>query len=412
MRVLIVSQYYWPEDFGAGMLVPRLAEMLQHFGHQVTVLTGMPNYPGGHVFLQYRWSLFQMEEHNGVKLIRGRFYTSSRTSGAFRRGSSALSFALSSILLSLATRKPEVVLTFSPPVFMGLAGLVISHRWGVPWILNVKDLFTESIIAAGLAKTGMATRLLYRLERSIYHSANQIITNSPVFKEYLMNTAIPERRITVIPDWADGEFIRPLPPENRLRENWGLRGYFVVLYSGSMGYSSSLETVLSAAKELKDLSNVRFVLVGDGVKRRVLERIAKKNQLSNVQFHQLQPLSRLPEVLGVADVGLVTLSRQAGKVSTQGKVYSLMAAGRPIVAVVPEDTDAGRIVNEGKFGWQINPEDPTSLSQLIREFITNPRKVIVYGRRARDIFEKTYSLEVCARRFEETLISLSRCTNA
>ena len=139
MRVLIVTQYYWPEDFAAGVYIPELAERLSAFGHEVTVITGPPSYPTGRITAGYNRP-FKTEERRGVRIVRIWFPPSARSAGAARRGLTALSFAIGALPASLAVGyRPDVVLGFSPPVFMAAAAAVLARRWNVPWLLNVKD---------------------------------------------------------------------------------------------------------------------------------------------------------------------------------------------------------------------------------------------------------------------------------
>ena len=405
MKILIVSQYYWPEDFAAGVYVPELAERLAAFGHEVSVITGPPNYPTGRIHPGYNRP-FRVEKRNGVQIIRGWFVPSPRSSGAARRGLTAVSFAASAVAAGLGRRsRPDVVLGLSPPVFMGAAAGLLARRWRAPWLLNVKDLFTDSVIAAGLASPGLLTSGLAALERTVYRSATHIVTNAEGFAEYLRGVVPPER-VTVVPDWADGDFIRPASRATALREAWGLGNKFVVLYSGSIGYSSDLETLLGAASALAGMPETAFVIVGDGVKLAGLREQASSLGLANVSFFPLQPRERVPEVLATADMTVVTLSAAGGRVSTQGKLYSLLAAGRPVLAIVPPGNDARRVIESSGCGWVVDSGDVAGTAAVIREACADPSMAAERGRRARARFDGDFSLDICARRFEQRLLAL------
>lgn len=407
MRVLVVSQYYWPEDFAAGVYIPELAERMAAFGHDVTVITGPPSYPSGRIAPGYN-RLFMTERHAGVRVVRIWFPPSARNARAVRRGLTALSFALGALPASLAVDRPDVILGFSPPVFMGGAAAALARRWNVPWLLNVKDLFTESIVSSGLLTRGSsAAALLARLERAVYHDATRIVINARGFGDALETMGVPRDRITLIPDWADGEFIRPMPRQNRVRSEWGLGNQFIVLYSGSLGYSSDLETAIEAAARLKDMPHIRLVIVGEGVKKRALEARVASLHLENVIFKPLQPRARVPEVLAAADLSLVTLSDAGGRVSTQGKLYSLLAAGRPVLAIAPTGNDARRIVEDAGCGWGVEPGDVAGVDRIVRAAVSSPEVLAGKGNAARAIFDRSYSLEICARRFEAELLNLS-----
>jgi lipopolysaccharide/colanic/teichoic acid biosynthesis glycosyltransferase/glycosyltransferase involved in cell wall biosynthesis len=405
MKILIVSQYYWPEDFAAGVYIPELAERLAAFGHRVSVITGPPNYPTGRIHPGYNRP-YRIEERNGVRIIRSWFVPSPRSSGAARRGLTAVSFAWSAVAAGLALReRPDVVLGLSPPVFMGAAAGLLARRWGVPWLLNVKDLFTESVIASGLASPGLLMSGLATLERAVYRSATHIVTNAEGFAEYL-RARVPPERVTVVPDWADGDFISPAPHATPLRKAWGLGSRFVVLYSGSIGYSSDLETLLDAASRLPDVPDLAFVIVGDGVKLAAIRQKVASLALKNVSFFPLQPRDRLPEVLATADLTVVTLSASGGRVSTQGKLYSFLAAGRPVLAIVPAGNDARRVIESSGCGWVVDSGDTSGTAAAIREARADAVGLAMRGRMARARFDADFSLDICARRFEQRLLAL------
>ncbi|HXG70624.1 MAG TPA: glycosyltransferase family 4 protein [Gemmatimonadaceae bacterium] len=405
MRIVIVTQYYWPEDFAAGVYIPELAERLAVFGHRVSVITGPPNYPDGRIRRGYNRP-FQTQQRNGVRVIRGWFVPSPRTSGAVRRGLTAVSFAASALATGWAVReRPDVVLGFSPPIFMGAAASRLARRWRVPLLLNVKDLFTESILASGLASPGPLLSGLAAMERAVYRRAQHIVTNAEGFAESIRRH-VPDDRVSIVPDWADGDFIRPAPRATAWREESGLRDSFVVLYSGSLGYSSDLETLLDATAQLQDLPDLHIVIVGEGIKLISLREKATSLGLTNVSFFPLQPRERLPEIFATADLTVVTLSAAGGRVSTQGKLYSLLAAGRAVLAIVPADNDAATIITRGGCGWVVDPGDSAATADAIRAACADRERLAERGRLARAQFDAEFSLDMCARRFEAYLTAL------
>ncbi len=411
MRLLIISQHYWPESYGAGVIVEELAGKLHQLGHQVTVLTGMPNYPDGKIPPQYRGHLKLHEDHHGVHIIRTWFLPASRLANAALRGLSALSFGVSSLIAGLNLKKPDIILSFSPPIFMGITARQLAKSWHIRLVLNVKDLFTNAILAGGLAKPGLVTRLLYLWENKLYRKADRIVTNASNFRQYFEQQGVSPERIIEIPDWADGDLIRPAEKSNHFRDAWGLNGHFVVVYSGNMGLFSDLETVIEAAHQLSENETVRFVLVGDGVKKQALVDMVQKKGLTNVIFHPRQDLERLPEVLAASDIAMVTLSSEGGAVSTQGKLYSIMAAGRPVLALSPVGHDIQRIVQDNTIGWWVETGSAERLAQLVYQIKTQQDELADAGRHARQLFEEKYSLEVCARQFERVLTDVLEQTS-
>ncbi len=406
MKILIVSQYYWPESFGAGIYITEMAEGLARLGHQVEVITGFPNYPQGKIFPEYRHRILRTEGHNGVRILRGWYFPSPRNHGPIKRGLSALSFFMSSLILGTAATKPDIVMGFSPPPFMGWAGLILSSLWKIPLILSIKDLFSEAIKAAGLTQNSSLITMLEKIEKCLYIGSNHVVVNSPTFKDHLLSLGCSADHLTLIPDWADGDFITP-GTNGKIREEWGLKDRFVVLYSGNMGYSSNLEDLLVAAAELRERPDLCFVLVGEGVKRPLLEEMAAEMKLQNVYFWPLQPRECLPQVLAAADVALITLTRQGAKASTQGKLYSLLAAGLPIIGIIPANSDAWAIIREGDCGWCFEPGEGRKLADLLGELPLKREKVKACGKKARSLFEARYSLKVCLDKYNQVIESFT-----
>ncbi len=408
MRILIVSPYYWPESYGAGVNITELAEGLAKLGHQVEVLTAFPNYPLGKIFPEYREKLFQVESHNGVRIVRIWVFAVARHRNRMLRGASTLSFALSALLASPAVIAPEVVLGMSPPPFAGWAGRIISRLYRAPFLLFVTDLFTDQIITSGLTQSAILIDILSRLEQTLYKKSSHIVVNANIFKNRLLSRGIIPDQLTVITDWADGAFIKPGPTNNDVRKEWSLEESFVVLYSGNMGHMSNLETILTAAVEVRDLPSIKFVLVGDGVKRPLLEKMASDMRLENVQFHPLQPRERFPQVLAAADVTLITLSKEAGGCSTQGKLYRLLAAGRPILGILPAGNDAWKIIREGQCGWCFEPEAVSGVVQLLRHLVDRKEQAQSYGKNARNLFDSRYSLISCVQQYDKIIGALAQ----
>ncbi len=401
MKILIISQYYWPEEAGPGVSVTELAESLVKKGYKVSVITGMPNYPNGHILPGYCRKLFKFENHNGVKIFRGWFYPNSRKN-IFVRNISALSFIVSSLLVCLVTRKSNVIYSLSSPITMNVTPWILSRYWRVPWISHVIDLFTDAIIQAGYSK-GIFTRILYSFEHSFYKKADHIVTNSSDKMNYLIKLQIPNKKITFISDWADGNTIYPSKKENFILNEWNLQDKFIVLFSGNMGYSSDLETVLIAANQLRSFKEIYFILVGEGVKCLELKKIASDLKLANLKFYPFQRKKYFPHVLAASDVTLVTLSTRGAKFATQGKIYTQMAASKPILAITPPKNDIERLINNAECGWWIESGDGDSLAKLILDLETNPDLVKKYGKNARAYFCKNYSIEKCTNQFESLL---------
>src|SRR5579862_8528402 len=241
MRVLIVTNHYWPEDFSDGVYVRELAEALVQSGHSVTVLTNFPNYPEGRIHDGYRGKAFQVEWKAGVRIVRSYVYPVDRRRPLIQRAFGQVSFSLSAIAAAPFTGEADVVYVVTPPPSLVAAAWFASKLNGARLVVGVKDILTawEQVKKAG---NDRVVRLAARLEPPAFAAADHIQVAAEAHARFVHGMGIPEDRITMIPDWADGGAICPQPRENAFRAEHGLQGKFVLLYSGSLGYSSALET--------------------------------------------------------------------------------------------------------------------------------------------------------------------------
>jgi len=390
MKILLISQYYWPERFGAGDWTQQLAEWLAEQKHEVTVLTAFPNYPDGIVSPEYRGRFLQREEHNGVHIIRTWIYAAPRTKRLFQRVLAQASFSASLLLGGLLARKADVIWYASPPLPGSFTSWLLCcwHRAG--YALNISDIEPERSIALGLFKNRWLIRILEALERFAYRHADRICVLSEGTRNWLVKKGVPATKLRVTPNRADGDLIRPLPREQSLRAELGLNDEFVVLYSGNMGYTmGDLDSVVDAARLLAEDRDIRFVLAGEGVRRKSIEERA--NGLGSVTLLPLQSRQRFPRLLASADVCTVLLCGEATNASVPSKTYSIMAAGKPLLAICDPSNDTARVVEEAQCGEHVAPGDPARLASVIRRLKDNRDALRQRGQLARRYFEAHFS---------------------
>ncbi len=400
MRILIVSPNYWPENFSAGIYVTELAEALAGMGHEVTALVPFPNYPEGRVRDGYRGRFFQTERHNGVRICRCFILPVRRERPLLLRGLGVISFSLTSLLYAPLVGRVDLVYSLSPPATHVLAGWLVSRLYKARLVIGAKDLLSGWVAAQG-RKAGLVVRFGASLEPRMFGAADQVQVISQAHARYMESLGIPQGKIACIPDWANPETVFPRPKSNSFRSGLGLEGRFLVLYSGSMGYSSALESVIEAAEQLRDTPDFVFVLVGEGVKRPLYEQMARERALSNVIFLNLQPPDVFPHVLASADVALITLTTVATQVSSQGKMYNIMAAGRPILAVMEAEAAGADLIVEEGFGAVVPPGNAGKVVAVLRSWHQSPGMLEAYGERARAVFLDRFTLDVCSRKFDQ-----------
>lgn len=403
LRVVLLAQHYAPEEVSGAVLATELAADLVERGHSVTFVTCAPNYPEGKVYPGYKNQIYDVEMRDGVRVVRVWSYISPLKT-FWRRVLNYGTFSVGAFWGGLLQKKPDVLLSYSPPLPLGCSAAFLSRLWRVPWVLRIEDLYPDAAIAAGVLENELAIRALYRVERFLYSQADHISLISEGFRAILEDDKdVPAEKLSVIPVWADPDVVRPLPRENRFRDAHTLNGQFVVMYAGNLGHTSALEDVLVAAEHLKGVPAIHFVVVGEGVKKASLCEQAEQAELENVLFLPYQPRDMFSEMMAAADVGLVTLNYGSSRTSLPSKTFNIMSSGRPVLGVTPADSEIARLIERTDCGVNVPPERPRQLAQMILKLNQDRAHLEEMGRRGRAEIESTFSRQRCVDLFEATL---------
>lgn len=388
MRVLVLSQFYKPEPISKPH---ELAEGLQKRGHDVTVVTGFPNYPYGKFYDGYRLPIPKTETIEGVRVIRLPLFPDHSRSAAMRiinYGSFCLS--ASTLGMVLASRA-DVMYVWHPPLTVGVAAVTISKIRRIPFLYAVHDLWPESVSASGILRNKSLINFLKNMERFIYGHATVIGISSPGFEPHMLTNEVPSEKIRLLPDWADEEIYKPVPPEAHLREKLGFGGKFNVIFGGQFGIAQDLESVINAWELLKTHENIQLVLVGDGVEKNKLEKIVAEKGLTNIKFlGRFQP-EEMASIYALADVLLVHLSSESiFESSIPGKTYSYMACGKPILMAAKGA--AAKIIDDSSAGLSVPPSQPELLARSVVQFFNMSNKDREkMGQNALELFQSKYS---------------------
>lgn len=406
MRILILSQYYPPEP---DIRVHPLARELAARGHQVTVITGFPNYPAGKIYAGYRQKLWQWERYGGMRVLRLPLFPSHDRS-AVRRSLNYLSFAMSASLLGpLLCGKADVMWVYHPPLTIGIPAWWIGLLRRVPFVYEIQDMWPETVAATGMINSSScAIRCLGHLAKFIYRRVAAISVISPGFKTNLVAKGVPAEKIQVIPNWVDENLYRPVPRDAALAARHGLSGKFNVVFGGNLGAAQALQNVLAAAVLLRDLPDLQFVFIGDGVEDQALRKQVDADGLENVRFIGRQPAESMALFLALADVALVHLRRDPlFEITIPGKTTAYLACGRPILCAVAGD--AATMVRRAGAGLTCTPEDPVALAQTVRELYALPEKQReAMGQSGRKAFLNHYTRTMLFGQYEELFKTIAK----
>ena len=366
MKALLLTQFYPPEPGTASQKMSELADHLQRNGHEVTVVTGFPNYPEGVLYKGYRRKLLQREQINGVRVIRTFILINSSRRSFGPRMQNYLSFMLSSIYGSFRAGHHDLVYVYSPPLFLGVSAYMLSRLYRAPFVLDVHDLWPKAPIELGILKSPALIRAAERLEEFVYSKAHHIFFYSHRMRQDVVEDGCPEAKTEVHPLWVDTEFFKPAPEDQaaRVRKDYGMGDRLVVMYTGNLGLPQGLDTAIECARLLKAQGHDRFlfVFVGGGAELDRLRQLSQDHGLDNVLFVPPQPASAMPAFMSASDILLLHLNKAPFRIGTiPGKLLTYMSAGRPVLAgLVGEAED---IVNRNGCGVVVEPQSPEAMAQ-------------------------------------------------
>jgi glycosyltransferase involved in cell wall biosynthesis len=393
VKLLFLNRCYWPDVEATGQLLTELCSDLAP-SHNVTVIPGRPNFvaAGGE-----GW--FQRERHEGVEIIRvgNRRFTKKSFLG---RAVGLLSYLLLAAWAALRFPRPDVIVVETDPPLLGALGAFLKAWHRCALVFYLQDLFPEVGLATGNLKPGLLTALLHRATQLGLRRADRVVVLGEDMRRRVLARGIDGGKVVVIPNWIDTRLVRPAA--DNLRRAWELNGEFAVMYSGNLGLSQGLEHVLEAARRMRS-EPVVFLFVGEGAAKGRLMAQASEWKLPNVRFLPYQPRERLSASLATADLHLVPLQRGLSGCIVPSKLYGILAAARPYVAAVEEDSEVARVTRANGTGLLIEPDDPERLVAALRWATANHGELAEMGRRGRRLAEAEYDRRRAVASFEAVL---------
>jgi len=385
MKLLVLTQYFWPENFR----INDLALGLHERGHEVTVCTGKPNYPEGRFFPEYGFFKHALDDYRGIAVIRVPLIPRGSATG-WRLALNYLSFVLfASIFAPLRCRGHfDAILVYEPsPITVGLPALLLKALKRAPVLLWVQDLWPESLSATGAVRAPWLLNLVEHLVRFIYRGCDRILVQSRAFIAPISRFLPDPQRILFFPNSAE-ELYRPVALDPNARERHDVPAGFTVMFAGNIGAAQDFETIINAAERLKSHSEIKWVIIGDGrMLAWVTKEITRRDLQNSVHLLGKHPLEAMPHFFALADVLLVTLKKDPIFAMTiPAKVQSYLACARPIVAAL--DGEGARVINEANAGIVVAAENAQALADAVSTLCRLPAEErLAMGRRGRTYFE-------------------------
>jgi len=399
VRIVYVVPHFAPDTAPTGALATQLVEEWAGLGHTVEVVTSLPWYREHRIEEGYGGRLVRREDTPWGQITRLHPFPTEDKQNLLRR---ALSFGgFSALASAVASRGPaaDVVVAMSPPLTLGAAGWAVAKARRARFIFNVQDVFPDIAVELGAIRNRWVISAARALERRVYRSADAVTVLSEDLASNVRGKSARPDNVHVIPNFVDTLAIRPAEKENAYRREFGLSGKTVVMYAGNVGLSQSLELVLDAAAALAYEEDLVFVINGHGARREALE--SKAAGLDNVRFVDFQPPERLPEVLATADVHLVPLKSGLASSSFPSKTYSILAAGRPLIASIDQSTEIATVIERSGAGVTIPPDDAEALTKALRRMLDAPDDAREMGARGRAYVERYVSRGAVAKAYVE-----------
>ena len=408
MNILIITDSFPPEIKSSANLLFELSEDLAESGHQVTVITGFPKHYINNIDQRYRGKLFLCERMNKVKVIRLLSISFIRHIPVIR---GLDQFLLSVIFFfgGISLGKQNVILTYSPPLPLGISAYLLGKIKKAPFIFNVQDIFPQSVIDLGLLKSKFLITISELMEKFIYKKAHYITVHSEGNRENIISKNVNPEKVVTIHNWVDTDLIKPVKTQdNNFRGKNNLKDKFVVSFAGTMGFAQGLEIVVNCAELLKSYKNILFLLVGDGIKKDGLINKAEDMQLNNIKFLPVQSKKVYPFILYTSDICLVTLDKKVLTPAVPAKLLNIMASGRPVVASMNLKGDAPKIIKSAECGYCIDADDVKGFSEAILKLYDNPTLREDMGKNGRSYAVKYFSRQVCVRKYEKLFLKAYR----
>lgn len=418
-EVTAIIMYWYPYVGATQPIYKSIFEHLLNSGYRINLIAGIPHYRKGRKELwnEYKDVYYKRSFEGGIDITRV-FVFSPRCNfdfdknGIIRRFLNYFSFFISACWVLMFKTKTSPSFFFIPtfpPVFSGLLGVIALTLKKRPFVYNVQDVYPDMLSSLKLLKFTPLFAFLDLMERFVLKKARHIIVISNRMRQTLCKKGIAEDKISVIPNFCDTKFIKPLPKVNPFSQRYNLSDKFVVLYAGNMGPPQGMEFIIKAAGIIgAENKNIYFAFVGRGEKKKEIQELVKKMGLKNIIFVPLQPFENMPYIWASADIALVSLRKDLSHLAFPSKIYSIMSSGRSLIAMADEGSEIWEFVKNSQGGICVQSEDYKSLADTIKYLYKNKSLRKNMGNKGRNFIEKNYSEDLVLQKYKKLFYSLTK----
>ena len=397
MKILLLTQWFDPEPTFKGLA---FAKELKRQGHEVQVLTGFPNYPGGKIYDGYKLKLCQREEIEGISILRVALYPN-HDSSALKRIFNYISFAFMAMLFGIfATKKADVIYAYHPPLTVGIAAIFIKFFRRTPIVYDIQDMWPDTLKATGMLNNNKILNVIGSVCKLVYRSVDHIVVLCPGFKKMLIERTVSEHKISIIYNWCDEQGLTQAQPA-KVEYQQLMQNRFNIVFAGNMGKAQALDTILDVAKKIQNIQDLQFVFVGGGTETERLKQRLTTENISNTVFIPRMPMAEVGGILKLSNLLLVHLKKDPlFEITVPSKTQAYMAMGKPVLMAVAGD--AADLIQRAECGCVATSEDVESIQQaILRIYHLSASEQLQMGLNARNYYLQKLSLEIGVRQFVE-----------
>ncbi len=405
MKILLLTDSYPPEIRSISILMYDFVKELKTRGYKISVITTKPRYNLAKEQSNIKYNLITEEDSGKVVRIDIPFL---HKANFLIRGLATLISpflfyrTIKRIIKKRIIEKPDIVMVYSPPLTLGMAGLWVKKRFSSKFILNVQDIFPQNAVDLGVLKSPLIIKFFEWLEKWIYKKADIITVHSEGNKKFLLERKRQsDCKVKVVPNWANISRFKNISKRINFRHKFGLDSKFIIVFAGVLGPSQGLDVIIDVAKELQENSDIHFLFIGDGTEKLKLEGKALSFGLANISFRSFISEEDYPELLKEVDVGLVCLSSKNKTPVVPGKLMGYMAVGLPILAILNKESDGHNIIKSAGCGFNLLPEDRRVIINSILELKGNQKLREQFGNAGKIFAQNNFSKEVCLDKYED-----------